>query len=524
MPQLEFIQQSGALGYALLFGPGVVLLLIALAVKGAVKTTHNFVISGRLLGFGFGVASLISVWTWSMAVMLSSAQAYTWGTSGLVWFIVPNGLAVIIMVPFALKLRQKMPAGYTLAEFIRARFQNSISSVATLVFLIGALLGVIMINLAGLVLVMNKIFGLTPISIVITGIIVVTVYSYFGGLTTSAVTGTLNTLLLGVGSSVVVLYALAKAGGAGLVFNEVQALGDQHLNPFNPVTAASFGLALALGLLTNVIADQSFWQRVWAIRPKDLGRSFLWAGVWFYPIPLALGLLGFIGVAYGVTPEQLGSLGAGAIGPHVIASLGLPIFIIALYTLVVVNACFAAIDGALSGVTSLVAVDIVHRYWPQVSERKLLTITKTSMIVAAAVAGGVVLTGIDYVNLVTTVYFYGTSLLIPVTLSIFWSRMTGTGYVAGVVAGIVVGGPLRETLGPTYGPLFGIIGLIVASAVVSIVVSLRANSRFDFDSLAEGKPALLEREGARAPKKVAEKSDEPAAATDDVLVEPAGQQ
>ena len=34
-----------------------------------------------------------------MAVMLSSAQAYTWGTSGLVWFIVPNGLAVIIMVP-----------------------------------------------------------------------------------------------------------------------------------------------------------------------------------------------------------------------------------------------------------------------------------------------------------------------------------------------------------------------------------------------------------------------------------------
>ena len=247
MPNLEFIQQSGALGYALLFGPGIVLLLIALAVKGAVKTTHNFVISGRLLGFGFGVASLISVWTWSMAVMLSSAQAYTWGTSGLVWFIVPNGLAVIIMVPFALKLRQKMPAGYTLAEFIRARFQNSISSVATLIFLIGALLGVIMINLAGLVLVMNKIFGLTPISIVITGIIVVTVYSYFGGLTTSAVTGTLNTLLLGVGSSVVVLYALAKAGGAELVFNEVQALGDQHLNPFNPVTAASFGLALALG-------------------------------------------------------------------------------------------------------------------------------------------------------------------------------------------------------------------------------------------------------------------------------------
>lgn len=522
MGKLDFIQQSGALGYALLLGPGIVLLLIALAVKGAVKTTHNFVISGRLLGFGFGVASLISVWTWSMAVMLSSAQAYTWGTSGLVWFIVPNGLAVIIMVPFGLKVRQKMPAGYTLAEFIRARFQTGLSSVATLIFLIGALLGVIMINLAGLVLIMHTIFGLTPISIVVTGIIVVTVYSYFGGLTTSAVTGTLNTLLLGVGSSVVVLYALAKAGGAQLVFEEVDKLGDQHLNPFNPVTAASFGLALALGLLTNVIADQSFWQRVWAIRPNDLGRSFLWAGVWFYPIPLALGLLGFIGLAAGVTLDDLGSLGAGAVGPHVIASLGLPVIIIALYSLVVVNACFAAIDGALSGVTSLVAVDIVHRYWPQVSERRLLGITKTSMIVAAAVAGGVVLTGIDYVNLVTTVYFYGTSLLIPVTLSIFWNRLTGAGYVWGVVAGIAVGGPLRETLGPTYGPLFGIIGLIAASAIVSVVVSLRQNQVFDFDSLADGKAALLEREKTVA---TTDNASEPkASAVDDKLPETAGQQ
>jgi Na+/proline symporter len=514
MPSLDFIQQSPGLGFALLLGPGLVLLLIALAVKGAVKTTHNFVISGRLLGFGFGVASLISVWTWSMAVMLSSAQAYTWGTSGLVWFIVPNGLAVIIMVPFGLKVRQKMPSGYTLAEFIRARFETGISSAATLIFLIGALLGVIMINLAGLVLVMHTIFGLTPISIVVTGIIVVTVYSYFGGLTTSAVTGTLNTLLLGVGSSVVVLYALAKAGGAQLVFNEVDKLQDQHLNPFNPVTAASFGLALALGLLTNVIADQSFWQRVWAIRPKDLGRSFLWAGVWFYPIPLALGLLGFIGLAAGVTLDDLGSLGAGAIGPHVIASLGLPVIIVALYTLVVVNACFAAIDGALSGVTSLVAVDIVHRYFPKVSERTLLGVTKTSMIVAAAIAGGVVLTGIDYVNLVTTVYFYGTSLLIPVSLSIFWSRMSGPGYVWGVIAGVTVGGPLRETLGPTYGPLFGIIGLIAASAIVSVVVSLRSNTRFDFDSLAEGNSALLERGNAETPTNTL---DEP-------LPETAGQQ
>ena len=76
-------------------------------------------------------------------------------------------------------------------------------------------------------------------------------------------------------------------------------------------------------------------------------------------IPLALGLLGFIGVAYGVTPEQLGSLGAGAIGPHVIASLGLPVFIIALYNKLVklrnmVDNAWAQIDVQLKRRHSLI--------------------------------------------------------------------------------------------------------------------------------------------------------------------------
>src|SRR3712207_7117586 len=106
-------QLPAALGIGLMAALGAVMLAIALGVRTMVRNTHNFVIAGRRIGLGFGVGSVIAVWTWSMAVMMSSAQAYTWGTSGLVWFIVPNGLAVIAIVPFALKLRKHMPQGYT---------------------------------------------------------------------------------------------------------------------------------------------------------------------------------------------------------------------------------------------------------------------------------------------------------------------------------------------------------------------------------------------------------------------------
>jgi hypothetical protein len=103
--------------------------------------------------------------------------------------------------------------------------------------------------------------------------------------------------------------------------------------------------------------------------------------------------------------------------------------------------------------------------------------------------------------------------------------MTGTGYVAGVLAGVLVGGPLRETLGPTYGPLFGIIGLIAASAIVSVVVSLRANTVFDFDSLAEGKAALLERDTPkRSGTNGTEDPQAEAPSVDGPVIQPAGQQ
>ena len=133
------------------------------------------------------------------------------------------------------------------------------------------------------------------------------------------------------------------------------------------------------------------------------------------------------------------------------------------------------------------------------------------------------MTGIDYVNLVTTVYFYGTSLLIPVTLSIFWSRMTGrdTSQAFSQVSQSVVRCARRSARHTD--PLFGIIGLIAASAIVSVVVSLRANTRFDFDSLADGKAALLERDTTAASSEQGTEDPE-VTAVDDARPEPAGQQ
>ena len=220
--------------------------VVAFAVRSMVRNTLAVVIAGRQIPLGFGVGSVIAVWTWAMAVMLSSAQAFNWGVSGLLWFVVPNGLAVMIMVPFALRLRRQMPAGYTIIEFIRERFKSRTTSSVMLAAMLFGLLAEICINLFGVTLVMGVVFGLDDTTVLLISLAIVTVYYYFGGLWTSAITATVNTLLITVPAAVVVLYVLHKAGGPSFVYSQVSSANSANVHPFRWETASAFGLSLEL--------------------------------------------------------------------------------------------------------------------------------------------------------------------------------------------------------------------------------------------------------------------------------------
>lgn len=483
---------SPGIGFLLMLGLGAFMFFVAYVVKSMVKNTHDFVIADRRIGFGFGVGSVIAVWTWSMAVMMSSAQAFTFGTSGLIWFVVPNGLAVMLMVPFAIRLRRQMPAGYTIVEFIRERFQNKPATTIALVAMLLGLLAEIFINLFGVVLVMGVVFGINPTVVLIVTLATVTIYSYFGGLWTSAITATFNTLLITVPAAIVVLFVLAKVGGPSLVFQKVEEAGPNTLNAFDGAAAAGFGISLALGLLASTMADQTFWQKAWALKPTTLGRTFVWAGLWFYPIPITLGLLGLVGLGYGVSLEDLGAAGPGGVGPYVVSHLGLPIVLIALYVLIILNACYSSIDGAFSALSSVVAVDILKRAKPDIAPKTLFRWTKSSILIAGVIGGIVVSSGIDYVQLVTTVFFLKAALIIPLALAIFWRRMTALAFVSSLVLAVAVGYPVREYVGE----LQGIITLETISLVAAVGISLVQRQTFDFASLSRRNSALIESDHA----------------------------
>jgi Na+/proline symporter len=213
------------------------------------------------------------------------------------------------MVPLAKILRQRMPAGYTISQFAFNRFNQSklASGVVTATMIFGILLE-ILINLKGTSVVMSTVFPIDWKLATIITVVVVLSYSYFGGLWTSVMTGTIQTWMITVPAAIVVVAVFGMIdGGTTTVFSAVKATDSSKLSIFQADAAAGFGITLAFGLLAATVADQTFWQKVWALRPNQVGRTFLWAGALFYPIPICLGMLGLVGLAYGLTPADVGS-------------------------------------------------------------------------------------------------------------------------------------------------------------------------------------------------------------------------
>src|ERR1700722_9299425 len=319
------------------------------------------------------------------------------------------------------------------------------------------------------------------------GLVVVLIYSMLGGLWASVTTSALSTLLHTVPSAIILAAALHYAGGVDAVWHSVAAQGNGLLTVTRPDAAIGFGITLALGLLTATIAGQEFWQVAWALKKKDVSRSFLWAGAWFYPIPICLGLLGLIGLALHVdVNSQLGG-DAAAIGPLLVSHLGLPTWLVILYVIVILSACYSVIDSAFTATSSVFVVDIIKPLAPHITERSLYAWATAPMFLAAAIAAAVVLTGVDFVTIVLTSYAIRTAILIPLALSLFWSRMTGLGFFAGTVLAIAIGMPIRAATGDLWGSL----SILAISAIVPIAISLAGNRRYDFARLSQVRDATI---------------------------------
>ncbi|MDD2960011.1 MAG: hypothetical protein PHR92_16120, partial [Lachnospiraceae bacterium] len=263
---------------------------ILLAKKGTGQ--DDFYVGNRNMGTLSSAMSIAATWIWAPALFTSAQQAYTNGIPGLFWFLVPNVLCLILFIPFAKRIRNRMPEGITLSGFMGKEYKSE-----GVKRVYGFQLGLLTILSTAVQLLAGgkRLSGVTGIDFTFITIILAVVafsYSRISGIRASVMTDAVQMIFLLVACAIFIPWALGMPGGLENLKNGLTGISGDSGSLFDGTgikVLLSFGLPTAIGLISGPFGDQCFWQRAFSIDQKKIGRSFLTGALMFAVVPLSMG-------------------------------------------------------------------------------------------------------------------------------------------------------------------------------------------------------------------------------------------
>ena len=488
---------------------------------GHVQNSEWFNTAGRIIKTGLTAAAIVSAWTWAATLLQSSTVAYLYGISGPFWYAAGATIQVLLFGILAIELKRKAPNAHTFLEIIRARFGNGTHKIF-LGFALTCNMIVTGMLLLGGAAVVN---GLTGMDITIAAFLIpvgVMVYTLVGGLKATFVADYMHTVIIYIvilTFVAMVFFISPVTGGVEGMYEKLAAAADLRpvLEPtFVPgepgnamgayLTMASaggliFGVINIVGNFGTVFVDQAYWQRAIAAQPSSTVKGFLLGGMCWFSIPFTLATtMGLTAVALNVqlTPEQVQlGLTVPAAASVMMGEIGAIMVLVMLFMAVT-----SAGSAELIAVSSLITYDVYRTYKnPGATGKQLLKVSRTVIVIfglGMGVLAGILLgmgLSLGFVYLAMGILIG--SAVIPIALTITWSKTTRAGAVAGALIG-VMGSLVTWTsvaaseangvvdissLGGAFPMLYGNVVAILLSGLICVVVSLAQNKKYDWKDL-----------------------------------------
>lgn len=388
------------------------------------------------------------------------------GLLGILGYAVGQGAAIAIFAWLGPAMRQRVPRGSTILEYVRHRFgrvaQTYVGAVSVFYMFV-----FLTAELTAIGLVLGLLAGVEPLVPIVAVAVATAAYTAYGGLPASLATDRWQGwLILGLVSlAAVAVLADVPSPGAGLREGGIGVLSGSGLETF---------VVLVIAIIAANLFHQGFWQRVWASRDdRSLIRGAVAGGWLIVPVVFAVGAAGALAAGEGLA--EVPSLSFFALLE------GLPSVILALVVALGVSLVASTTDTLQNSLTSLVAVDVGGGRL-SFGPARLVTLLLT--VPAAVIA----VQGLSVLRLFLIADLLAATIAVPVFLGLWW-RTTGAGMLAGAAAGllavIVVGwadeGSLVEGLRlltlPEGLSLGAFLAAPLASGAVTLAVSLVGTPR-----------------------------------------------
>ncbi|KAF8438537.1 Na+/solute symporter [Boletus edulis BED1] len=509
---------SQSVGYGVVVGVGFFFAFIMVILTMLQRKFFKFSpASSEEFTPGLVCCGIVSAWTWSATLLQSSTAAYTFGVSGPWWYGAGGTIQVCMFGMIASKVKMNANGAHTFLEIVKARFGTG----GHILFMFYAFLCVLITCgslLLGGAATVNALTGMNVNAACFLLPIGIAVYVIFGGLRATFICDWTHTIILFIIIYVFIFRAYGTSPAVGSVSElydllqqaaiDAPVVGNQDGSYLTMKSNQGlvFGAAAILSGFAGVFCDQGYWQRAIASQPESTTKAYMLGGLSWFAVPWAfascLGLSAralinnpnFPTYPSPLSPTQTSAGLAAPAAAVVLMGKGGAIAIL----LAVFMAVTSAASSELIGVSSLFSYDIYRTYFrPNATGEEIVRVSHYFICFWAVWMGcWASILNAGNINLGWLNYFRGVVLspaVIPITLTISWSKLTRAGIFCGAIGGGILGmlawmvgclkiyGQINITnLADPYSAVCsGLTGLLF-SGILTVSVSLMSPADYDF--------------------------------------------
>ena len=467
-------------------------LIVGLIIKKYVKNVDDFLVAGRSVDLYVGMASLAATEFGIITCMAASQLGYKYGFSGAtVGLLMSIIMFTVGKTGFCIEPLRR--AGVvTIPEFFEKKFGRKIRWASGVVIVLGGLLNMgVFLRTGGEFLV--YVAGLNPKYLEITMtilLLIVAVYTIFGGMLSVLVTDYMQFLLMSIGLVLTTFTIFYKLGWNKLFDTVIEKYGEGGLNPFvHPQLGWQYVLYTALVLSATVLTWQTMISRVLSAKDEKVAKKIYTRTSMFYIVRSLIPVLWGVAALSLISLDSVGGAPIKAM-PKMLSTL-LPSGIIGILVAAMLAADMSTDSSYLLGWASVIYNDILVIFHKNSWEEKKAIFVNRLLV--ALIGIFLLLYGLWYplksdlwVYMTLTATIYSVSVSTLLIAACYWKKANDWGAYAAIIVGAIIPvsfliaqqvdvlKPIAKAIGPYYSGIsafvFVWIAMIAGSYMKNIFV------------------------------------------------------
>jgi SSS family solute:Na+ symporter len=434
------------------------ILLIGIGVTRGTKVSGSvYFLAGRSLSWITVGAALFASNISTIHLVGLTASGYNeglvWGN--FEWMAVPTLILLsLVFAPFYFRSRIS-----TLPEFLERRYSPASRSFLAFMAIMAALFIHIGMSLYAGAAVFKQFFGIDVVTSIVIISCITAIYTVLGGLKAVVVTETIQTCILLIGACTITILAIIALPSHGIhtlaQFRAALKPGQLSMIQTHDTTGLNWWEVLLGYPILGIwywCTDQTIVQRVLGARSEqDAQLGPLLAG-FLKLLPVFFLVLPGV-IAYALFKPLIGTSSNQTL-PVLINQL-VPVGLKGFFSAAVLAALMSAVSAALISCGTLVAVDIVKRMRPSLTDEQQVRVGRISSVIVMLLAMLWSTQGGKYSSIFEAINAIGSNLAPPITtvflFGVFWRRGTKEASLVTLIFGFLLGALMFVLDLPVFG-------------------------------------------------------------------------